>query len=50
MVERDLPYYDPAISESSVESMNAFARDMRLLDRPVPYGRVVATEFSEFWS
>ena len=30
--------------------MNAFARDMRLLDRPVPYDRVVATEVSEFWS
>ena len=50
MVERDLPYYDPAISERSVESMNGFARDMRSLDRPVPYDRVVATEFSEFWS
>ena len=50
VVERDLPYYDPAISERSVQSMNAFARDMRLLDRPVPYDRVVATEFSEFWS
>ena len=50
VVERDLPYYDPAISERSVESMNGFARDMRLLDHPVPYDRVVATEFSEFWS
>ena len=50
VVERDLPYYDPTISERSVESMNAFARDMGLLDRLVPYDRVVATEFSEFWS
>ena len=50
VVERDLPYYDPAISERSVQSMNAFARDMRSLDRPVPHDRVVATEFSEFWS
>ena len=32
VVERDLPHYDPAISERSVESMNAFAWDMKLLD------------------
>ena len=50
VVERDLPYYDPTISERSVEGMNAFARDMGFLDRLVPYDRVVATEFSEFWS
>ena len=50
VVERDLPYYDPTISERSVESMNAFARDMGFLDRPVPYDRVVATEFSELWN
>ena len=50
VVERDLPYYDPAISEGFVESMNAFARDMGFLNRPVPYDRVVATELSEFWS
>lgn len=50
VVERDLPYYDPAISEGFVEHMNGFARDMGFLDRTVPYDRVVATEFSEFWS
>ena len=50
VVERDLPYYDPAIPEGFVEGMNRFARDMGILDRAVPYERVVATEFSEFWS
>ena len=49
VVERDLPFYDPAISESFVDGMNAFALDMGILDRPVPYERVVATEFAEFW-
>ena len=47
VVERDLPFYDPAISEGFVEGMNAFALDMGILDRPVPYERVVATEFAE---
>ncbi len=49
VVERDLPYYDPAISENLVEGMNAFALDMGILDRAVPYERVVATGFAEFW-
>ena len=50
VVERDLPYYDPAIPGSLVEGMNAFALDMGILDRPVPYERVVATRFSELWT
>ena len=49
VVERDLPFYDPAISEGFVEGMNAFALDMGILDSPVPYERVVATEFAELW-
>ena len=49
VVERDLPFYDPAIPEAFVEGMNVFALDMGILDRPIPYDRVVATEFSELW-
>ena len=49
VVERDLPFYDPAIPEGFVEGMNVFALDMGIVDRPVPYDRVVATEFSELW-
>ena len=49
VVARDLPFYDPAIPEAFVEGMNVFALDMGILDRPVPYDRVVATEFSELW-
>ena len=49
VVERDLPFYDPAISEGFVDGMNAFALDMGILDRPVPYERAVATEFAELW-
>ena len=49
VVERDLPYYDPAIPEGFVEGMNRFALDMGILDRAMPYAQIVATEFSEFW-
>jgi ABC-type nitrate/sulfonate/bicarbonate transport system substrate-binding protein len=49
LVRRDLPYYDPAIPEAKVASMNRFARDIGLLGSDVPYDRVVATEFSHLW-
>ncbi|TMA59318.1 MAG: ABC transporter substrate-binding protein [Deltaproteobacteria bacterium] len=50
LVERDLPYYDPRISEEKVASMNRFAKDISLLSGPVPYAQVVATEFSHLWN
>lgn len=42
LVRRDLPFYDPAISEASVESMNRFATDLGLLAKSVRYDDVVA--------
>jgi ABC-type nitrate/sulfonate/bicarbonate transport system substrate-binding protein len=50
LIRRDGPFYEPTISEAAVESMNRFAQDMGLLPGPVPYDRVVATQFSELWS
>ena len=50
LVRRDLPYYDPNIPEKKVTSMNRFAQDIGLLAAPVPYDRVVATEFSHLWN
>lgn len=49
LIRRDLPYYDPAISEATVEKMNRFAQDVGLLAQPVPYDQVVATEFHHLW-
>jgi ABC-type nitrate/sulfonate/bicarbonate transport system substrate-binding protein len=49
LIRRDLPYYDPTISAEAVVNMNNFAQDIRLLSGPVPYERVVATEFSHLW-
>jgi NitT/TauT family transport system substrate-binding protein len=50
VVARDLPYYDAAISEEAVVSMNQFARDVGLLKGSVPYEQVVATEFRSLWT
>ena len=50
IVERDLPFYDPVISESAVAAMNRFTRAIGLLAAPVAYDEVVATRFRGLWS
>jgi ABC-type nitrate/sulfonate/bicarbonate transport system substrate-binding protein len=50
LIRRDLPYYDPAISEQTVVNMNRFAQDIGLLSGSIPYAQVVATEFSDLWN
>lgn len=50
LVERDLPYYDPTISEEVVSGMNQFARDIGLLSGPASYHQVVATQFHGLWT
>jgi ABC-type nitrate/sulfonate/bicarbonate transport system substrate-binding protein len=49
VVERDLPFYDPAIGESAVSVMNGFARSLGLLTAPVSYEDTVATRFRDLW-
>ena len=50
LVRRDLPFYDPVISEDVVTNMNRFAQAVGLLSGPVSYDRVVATQFRELWT
>lgn len=50
LIERDLPFYEPGISEVAVSGMNRFAKDIGLLTKTVPYNQVVATQFSGLWS
>jgi len=50
LIRRDVPYYDPAISEETIRNMNRFAIDMGLLSRDVAYDQVVATQFCDLWS
>ena len=49
LIRRDLPYYDPAISEAFVQDMNQFARDMGILKGDPPYERVIAQQFRPLW-
>jgi NitT/TauT family transport system substrate-binding protein len=49
LIRRDLPYYDPTISEKFVAGMNAFARDVGVLKGAPAYDEVVATRFSALW-
>lgn len=46
LIERDAPFYRPAIDESMVTALNAFARDSGLLIGDPAYGDVVATGFA----
>jgi NitT/TauT family transport system substrate-binding protein len=50
LIRRDLPYYDPTISEPFVAGMNQFARDIGILKGQVPYEQVVATQFRKHWT
>lgn len=49
IVERDLPFYDAAISERSVAAINRFAQRIGVLDREVGYAEIVATQFCDLW-
>ena len=48
-VQRDLPFYNAAISEASIASVNAFARNVGVLRGDVAYEKIVATQFSPRW-
>src|SRR5438045_3780854 len=49
IVERDLPFYNAAISEHSVAAINDFARRLSILDEDVPYSEIVAVQFRDLW-
>jgi NitT/TauT family transport system substrate-binding protein len=49
VVERDVPFYNPVISEEAVAKMNRFAQSVGHLSGPVPYANVVAIHFRELW-
>ncbi|MGB6535376.1 MAG: ABC transporter substrate-binding protein [Xanthobacteraceae bacterium] len=50
LVARDLPFYDTALSRSTVASLNRFAADMGLLDCEASYDDVVAAQFAALWN
>lgn len=50
LIERDAPFYEPAISEDAVAHLNDFCQDIGLLEVPARYADVVATRFSQLWA
>ncbi len=50
LVARDAPFYDAALSQETVASLNRFAAEMGLLDREASYDDVVAVEFAPLWN
>jgi ABC-type nitrate/sulfonate/bicarbonate transport system substrate-binding protein len=50
VVERDLPFYDPSISQASIDGMNRFAQAAGLLTSPVAYDDVVAARVRGLWA
>ncbi len=49
IIERDLPFYDPVISEEAVSELNRFTQSVGLLPGQVPYEQVVAVRFCDLW-
>ncbi|HEY3643031.1 MAG TPA: ABC transporter substrate-binding protein [Xanthobacteraceae bacterium] len=50
IVERDVPFYDPVISEEAVAGLNGFARAIGHLPGPAAYDQVVAVGFRDLWT
>jgi NitT/TauT family transport system substrate-binding protein len=49
LIERDAPFYDANISQEAVDGLNKFAKAAGLASEPVPYDRLVATQFRHLW-
>ena len=50
IVQRDLPFYNAAITPDFVAGMSKFSQAMGLIDAPVTFEEAVATQFSELWT
>ena len=49
LIRRDLPYYDPAVSKDTFDSMCKFVQTVGLTKGVGKYEDVVATQFSNLW-
>lgn len=50
LIERDLPYYDPAISDTAVAGLQDFARRAALPGAGGSFAEAVVREFAAMWS
>ena len=50
IIQRDLPFYNAAITPEFISGMSSFSQAMGLIDSEVKYEDAVATEFSDIWN
>ncbi|MAV87712.1 MAG: nitrate ABC transporter substrate-binding protein [Rhodospirillaceae bacterium] len=50
IIQRDLPFYNAAITPEFISGMSSFSQAMGLIDNEVTYEDAVATEFSNLWN
>ncbi len=50
LIIRDLPFFDARVSREAIAGASQFAQDLGLLDAPVSYEAIVATELAPHWS
>jgi ABC-type nitrate/sulfonate/bicarbonate transport system substrate-binding protein len=50
LIARDAPFYEAKISSEAVDGLNGFAQAMGLVSEPVPYERLVASQFRQLWN
>ena len=50
LIRRDTPFYQAGISREAVDGLMKFAIGIGLVSEPVPYERLVATQFRDLWS
>ena len=49
LVARDAPFYEAKIPPDAVDGLNRFAKANGLIAEPVPYDRMVASQFGHLW-
>jgi NitT/TauT family transport system substrate-binding protein len=49
LIARDAPFYDATISAEAVDGINTFAVAKGLLAEPLPYDKLVASQFRHLW-
>ena len=50
IIQRDLPFYNAAITPEFVAGMSKFSQAMGLIDEPIAFEDAVATQFSHLWA
>ena len=50
LIARDAPFYDATISPEAVAGLNKFALANGLTAEPIPYDRLVASQFRDLWT